>query len=88
MDIGWKVVSGLASAAAGFAASKAVDTGWKGVTGRETPVDDADDDYSMPEILTFAIVSAVALAVAQVVATQTAKRWYRGAAVGRAELDA
>lgn len=76
MDIGWKIASGLASAAAGFAASKAVGAGWKGITGRDAPVDDADDDFTLTEILAFAVASAVVMAVAQVVATQAAKKWY------------
>ena len=76
MDIGWKLASGVATAAAGFVGSKAVNAGWKGFTGRETPMDDADDDYSVKEILIFAVATAVVVAVAQVFATQAAKKWY------------
>ncbi|MDO5495966.1 MAG: DUF4235 domain-containing protein [bacterium] len=76
MDIGWKLASGIATGAAGFAANKAVGAGWKGFTGRETPLDDADDNFSTREILIFAIASAVVVAVAQVLATQAAKKWY------------
>lgn len=76
MDIGWKLASGVATAAAGFAANKAVDAGWKGFTGRNTPMDDADDDFTVKELLIFAVATAVVVAVAQVFATQAAKKWY------------
>lgn len=76
MDIGWKIASGLASAAAGFVASKLVVAGWQSLTGREAPSDDADEDYTIPQILTFAVASAVVMAVAQVLATQATKKIY------------
>ena len=66
MDIGWKLASGAATAAAGFVGSKAVNAGWKGFTGRDTPMDDADDDFSVKELIFFAVASAVVVAVVAV----------------------
>lgn len=77
MEIGWKIASGLASAAAGLVASKVADVGWKGITGHPGPTDDADD-APIKEILAFAVVSATVAALFQVFATRTAKRWYDG----------
>ncbi|HZK05098.1 MAG TPA: DUF4235 domain-containing protein [Actinomycetaceae bacterium] len=76
MDVGWTIARGVATAAAGLVASKAVALGWKGLTGRNTPQDDADDDFSVKEILAFAVASALVIAVAQVFAAQGAKKWY------------
>ncbi len=76
MDLKWKIASGLASAAAGYVASKVVSASWRGITGRDAPIDDADDDFTVPEILAFAVTSAVVMAVAQVLATQATKKIY------------
>ena len=77
MDIGWKVVSGLTAAGAGLAATKAVDAGWKGLTGHAGPQEEDEDEFGLGEILAFAIVSAVIASVASVLARQAAKKWYK-----------
>lgn len=77
MDIGWKLVSGVAAAGAGLVANKAVDASWKGFTGHQSPTDDTEDEFGLGEILAFAILSAVVASVASVLARQVAKKWYK-----------
>ena len=49
MDIGWKLVSGVAAAGAGLVANKAVDASWKGFTGHQSPTDDTEDEFGLGE---------------------------------------
>ncbi|MDN6429550.1 MAG: DUF4235 domain-containing protein [Propionibacterium sp.] len=75
MDFGWKITSAGAMAGAAFLASKVAETGWKAATGHDVPHED-DDEVQMVQLIAFAAVSAVLVAVAQRYAMRGAKKWY------------
>lgn len=82
MDVGWKVVSAVSMGLAGMVAGKIVDVGWKAVTGHPAPTDPDDDNVTLAEIVTFAVLSGAILGLARVLANEGAKKWYGGPAAG------
>jgi hypothetical protein len=68
-----KVATTVAALAAGFVAQRALQAGWKAVTGRPAPGAD-DDQVSLGEIMVFTALSAAAVAVIRVWATRGARR--------------
>ena len=75
MDMGWKIASAGATAAATFLAAKATNAGWKLATGNEAPAVD-DDEVPSTQVVVFAAVAAVVATLAQRYATRGAKKWY------------
>lgn len=64
MDLTWRIASTGAMALAGFAAGKAVEVGWRALTG--TPVPEEEDETStLLQVVIFAAASAAVAAVAQ-----------------------
>lgn len=74
MNVVIKVFSVLASLAAGAAARKALDVGWRKGTGHEPPKDAADLGNSLPGVLVFALVAAASGAVIQVVTQRLGRK--------------
>ncbi len=85
MDIGWKLASAGAGALASLIAGNVVNRGWKLATGKDAPHED-DDEVSIIRLVVFAAVSAVVASLAQRVALQGAKKWYRAKPLPHAEL--
>ncbi len=75
MDIGWKLASTGAAAAAALIAGKAATVGWKLITGNDAPSDD-DDDVQLIQLLAFSAASAIVVSLAQRFTMRGAKRIY------------
>lgn len=69
-----RIFSVLASLAAGAAARKALDMGWRKGTGHEPPKDAGDLRNSLPGVLVFALVTAASGAVIQVVTQRLGRK--------------
>ena len=77
-DMTSRVVTTVAALAAAFVVQRAVAAGWKVVTGHSAPGAD-DGEVGLGEILTYAAISAGAVAVARVFATRRASHLVRKA---------
>ncbi|MDO5672664.1 MAG: DUF4235 domain-containing protein [Actinomycetaceae bacterium] len=75
MDIGWKIAQGAAIVVAGLVSDNIVDLGWKIFTGHKPPRD-AEDEARIAEVLVFAVISGVIVALAQRFAVRKAAAWY------------
>jgi len=75
--LGWTVMRGLCTFAAVAVTKKAVDTGWRWVTGSEPPTDPEDPDLTWQEAVTWALASGVGIAVARLFATRQAAQMWR-----------
>lgn len=78
-NVGWKVVGGLAGAAAGWAARTSLKAVWRRGKGQEPPDNPASPATSWTEALLWAAGSGVALAVARLVAQRGAAEAWRSA---------
>jgi len=68
-----KIVTTLAALAAGFAAQRALQAGWRLATGKPAPGAD-DDNVSLGEILVFTALSAGTVAMIRVWASRGARK--------------
>ena len=85
VDLTARVVGGLASLAAGFAARKVIEFGWKKITGKEPPTEPESPEVALTEALGWAVVMGVGMEVSRLLATRVvAKRMYGHAIV---EID-
>lgn len=76
--VGWKIVGGAATAAAGTAASKGVTAAYKKVRGNEPPVNPAHPDTAWREALLWAAVSGIAVGLGRLAAERAAASgWVR-----------
>lgn len=75
MDIGWKVLNLAAVASAGLLSDNIVKLGWKTATGHEPPQDD-DLEVGMAEVLVFAVLSGILLAIIRRFTVGTAAKWW------------
>lgn len=73
-DMGWKIASAGAMGLSALVAGKVVEGGWKFVTGHDAPKED-DDEVGLPQLLAFAALSAVVVALAQRMTMTRAKRF-------------
>ncbi|GAA4427559.1 hypothetical protein GCM10023169_27730 [Georgenia halophila] len=78
MDIGWKLVSTVATIGATMVTTKVVTAGWRAATGHEPPVDEDDPEVEWWEVLAFTVVSGALLGVARHFALRGATKWYGG----------
>ncbi|MFC7403529.1 DUF4235 domain-containing protein [Georgenia alba] len=78
MDIGWKLVSAVATLGATVVTTKAITVGWRAVTGHEPPVDEDDPEVEWWEVIAFTVVSGALLGVARHLALRGATKWYGG----------
>ena len=76
--LGWMLVRSGSTFVAVAVTKKAVDLGWRWVTGNEPPTDPEDPDLTWKEAVTWALASGVGIAVARLLATrQAAQMWRR-----------
>jgi len=68
-----KVATTVVALTAAFLAQRALATGWRVVTGHSAPAVD-DDDVSIPELITYAAVSAAAVAGVRLLADRRVRR--------------
>lgn len=71
-DLTTRVATGLAGAAAAFAARKVLHAGWKQVTGREPPESPEDPQVSLGEALTWVVLTGVLTGMLRLIATRYA----------------
>lgn len=68
-----KVATTVVALAAAFMAQRALATGWRVITGHTAPAID-DDEVSVPELITYAAVSAAAVAGVKLLADRRVRR--------------
>jgi hypothetical protein len=73
----WKVIGGLAGAAAGVATRFALKTAWRKTKGGEPPTNPASPDTTWKEALAWTAASGVAIAVTRLVAQKGAAEAYK-----------
>lgn len=78
-----KVVTAVATIAAGLVANKVLGVAWKGITGHEPPMDEKDGDLPVAEVVIFAAVSGALVALARVYANRGAAKWLASGDVHR-----
>lgn len=70
--IGWKIVSGVATAAAGTAANRAVSAIYRRLRGSEPPANSAHPETAWREALLWAAISGVAVGLTKLAAERAA----------------
>lgn len=76
-DLQARIVGGLASMAAGFAARKLIEFGWKKITGKEPPTEPESPEVAILEAVSWAVVTGIGMEVSRLLATRlVAKRLY------------
>ncbi len=73
-DIGSRVVSGVAGAAAGWLARKAIMLAWNRITGKEPPEHPEDPQVALGEALGWALVAGAGVSIARMLAVRAASR--------------
>lgn len=74
---GWTIVRTVTMLGAILASRKALDAGWKFVTGREPPTRPYDPGTTRSELATWIAVSAASTAIARLLADRSAARRWR-----------
>lgn len=69
-----RIAGGLAAMAAGFAARKLIEFGWKKVTGKEPPSEPESPEVALAEALSWAVVVGVGMEVTRLLATRVVAR--------------
>ena len=82
-----RIVGGLASVAAGFAARKLIEFGWKKITGKEPPSEPESPEVALTEALSWAVVMGVGMEVTRLMATRLVARRLHGRPVAELEDD-
>ena len=72
----WKVYGRVSSVVAGLAALRAVNLGWRVVTGRKAPATPENPDVAMAEAIVWAVVSGAAAQLAKIVVTRKAVNYW------------
>lgn len=83
--VGSRAVSGIAGAAAAFAARKAIVFAWKKIIGREPPEHPEDPQVSLLEALGWALVLGAGVHTARMLATRLTSSHQAGGQAGQAE---
>jgi Protein of unknown function (DUF4235) len=73
-DIGSRVVTGIAGAAAGWLARKAIMLAWRRITGKEAPEHPEDPRVALGEALGWALVTGAGVNLARMLAVRAASR--------------
>jgi hypothetical protein len=71
-DLAARAATGLAGAAAAFAARKALQSGWKLITGRPPPDSPEDAEVSIGEAVAWALVLGAVVGAARLIAVRYA----------------
>jgi hypothetical protein len=74
VDIGSRVIGGLAAMIAAFVVRKAITAVWTTTTGKEPPANPEDPQVALSEALGWAVVTAVGAESARLLATRAAAR--------------
>jgi hypothetical protein len=74
VDIGSRVIGGLAAMIAAFVVRKAITAVWTKTTGKEPPANPEDPQVALSEALGWAVVTAVGAESARLLATRAAAR--------------
>ena len=78
-DLTARIVGGLAAMAAGFAARKLIEFGWKKVTGKEPPTEPESPEVAIVEAVSWAVVTGVGMELTRLLATRfVAHRFHKG----------
>ena len=78
-DMAAKVAGTVASMAAGFAARKLIEFGWKKVTGKEPPTEPESPEVAIVEAVSWAVVTGVGMELTRLLATRfVAHRFHKG----------
>lgn len=72
----WSVFSLVSALAGATLAKKALSGGWKAATGKEPPANPADPDVRMAEAVAWAAVSGTTIALARMLASRRAARYF------------
>ena len=72
----WKVYGRVSTVVAGLAALRAVNLGWRVVTGRKAPATPENPDVAMAEAIVWAVVSGAAAQLAKIVVTRKAVSYW------------
>ncbi|HQR27455.1 MAG TPA: DUF4235 domain-containing protein [Nocardioides sp.] len=72
----WSALSLGATLGAAVLARKAVNTSWRVATGKRPPENPADPDVDLREAIAWAVVSGTIVALARMLATRRAARYY------------
>lgn len=72
----WSVFSLGAALGAAAVAKKTLNTGWRAATGKNPPANPADPDVNVWEAVAWASVSGTFVALARMMATRRAARYY------------
>jgi Protein of unknown function (DUF4235) len=82
VDLGTRIVSGVAAMAAAFVARKVITFAWTKATGREPPTHPEDPQVALSEALSWSMLTGVAVGAARLLATRAAARRTLGAPDG------
>jgi Protein of unknown function (DUF4235) len=74
VDIGTRVIGGIAAMAAAFVVRKAITAVWVRTTGKEPPAHPEDPQVGLGEALGWAVVTAVGAESARLLATRAATK--------------
>ena len=72
----WKVYGRLSTVVAGVAALRAVNLGWRVVTGRKAPATPENPDVAMVEAIVWAVVSGAAAQLTKIIVTRKAVSYW------------
>lgn len=76
MNVPYKVASAGALAVAGLIANQVVDKGWKMFTGHESPQGQDEDQAKFAELIAFAVISGVLVAITRRYALRGTKKFF------------
>jgi hypothetical protein len=74
VDLGTRIVSGVAAMAAAFVARKVITFAWTKATGKEPPTHPEDPQVALSEALSWSMLTGVAVEAARLLATRAAAR--------------
>lgn len=76
-SMAWKVLAGVAAAAATTVADRGARSAWKVTTGEEPPSDPKNPDVDWKQALGWAVLSGALIGVARLAAQRKAADYYR-----------
>lgn len=75
MNVSWKVINFAVASVAGILSDSVTKRGWRIVTGRNPPQDD-DLEVGLTELIVFAVLSGILLALTKRFTMKAAAKWY------------
>ncbi|HET8616602.1 MAG TPA: DUF4235 domain-containing protein [Actinomycetales bacterium] len=77
MALGWRILGTGGAVLAGFAARKAITSGWQAATGNPPPTNPESPDTTWAEAVAWAVLSGAVIGTARMLATRKAAEYYR-----------